>query len=223
MHEGGFTGGHPCVPFCAHLSRATCKAVFTVDYRMCPEHSVPVAVCDVVDAYLWLVEDQHVPPDKIALWGASAGATYVVLAMQEIARRGLPLPACGVPVSSWSPEISQSTQPPMVQMYLGNTDRYGNSTGCNVDVLDEKYNMLAGKFEGLTPLYVMVGGEENYGRDVTCSLRLFDKAKDAGVQVVLDIVQNMQHTPDALIPVVPESVEAVARANKFIDDCMSKK
>ena len=140
-----------------------------------------------------------------------------LLVLQEIARQSLPLPACGCPVSPWSPLISLATQPGMVAVVVGNEDERGQSTGkVNADPLDAKYNLFAGSFEGMPPLFVMVGGGENISRDQKCSLQVADVAKKAGVRVELYIVPNMQHIPDEWLPGVPESVEACTRAAMFI-------
>merc|ERR1712166_149808 len=221
IHGGGFVAGHPLVNWCAHLSRVTKKPVLTVDYGMAPEHPMPAGTHDVVNAYRWLIEDQLVPPSKIAIYGPSAGATLTMLMMQELARQDVPLPACGVAVSSWSPELALRTQPQLCAVMVGNDDGTGQGTGSNFDPCDEKYNFFAGSFNGLPPIYVMVGGLENVKRDLNCSLRLADVAQSAGVRVELDIVANMQHSPDACLGTVPESTEAVARAAKFIDDCIN--
>lgn len=220
LHGGAMVTGNVDLDFCAHLSRATGKAVLTVDYRMAPEHPLPAATEDVVSVYRWLLEEKHVPAGKIALYGRSAGATLVVLALQDMLNQELPLPACGIPVSVWIPHFTQHL---LWQVVVGNTDAHGQSTGKSNDVHDAKFNALSGKFQGMPPLYVMVGELENVDRDLNASIRLAQVAGEAGVHVKLDVVSNMQHCPDDGLGFVPEALQAVTRAATFLDSAMMKR
>lgn len=215
LHRGNLIAGAPDVYKCAHLSRATQKAVLTVDYRMAPEHPLPAATVDVVSAYRWLVEDQKVPPGKITIYGRSAGATLVVLSLQEIVKQALPLPACGVASSAWAPHPTQSK---LWDIVVGNTNAKGLGTGQKNDVHDAKYNIWAANFCGFPPLYVMAGDAEQGVHDLDASKRLEKLAREAGVQTSLDIVANMQQCPDCFVGFVPEATQAVARANSFVND-----
>jgi len=218
MHGGAMVTGHPDTEWCAHLSRATGKAVLTVDYRMAPEHPMPAGTEDAVKVYRWLLEDQEVEPKKIAFYGRSAGATLVVLALQAIVSQALPTPACGVSVSAWAPH---PTQKPLWEVVVGNTDANGQRTGKNNDKHDAQFNIFAGSFDGMPPLYVLVGSLENVCRDLNVSIRLAEAAKEAGVRAELDIALHLQHTPDDFFVCVPEAAQAVARAAKFMNDLMA--
>lgn len=57
--------------------------VFNTTYRFVPEHRFPAALDDVRDAVLWVRQNAkkyNVDPNKIALWGYSAGAHLALLA-----------------------------------------------------------------------------------------------------------------------------------------------
>jgi len=218
MEAHGVTG-HPDVEWVPLLSRATGKAVLTVDYRLAPEHPMPAATGDVLAVYRWLLETQEVSPRKIAFYGRSSGAMLVMLALQIIVSQGLHVPACGVAVSVWAPH---KTQAELWQVVVGNVDANGQSTGKNNDSQDAHFNIFAGKFHGMPPLYVMVGGEEHVDRDLNASKRLAKVAQEAGVQAKLDIALHMQHCPDNYMGYVPEASDAVARAAKFIDEMLGR-
>lgn len=217
LHGGAGCTGHVFVEWCAHLSRALGKAVLTVDYRMAPEHPMPAATEDAVKVYRWLVEDQRVPPGKLAIYGTSSGGMLVILTLQEIVRRSLPVPACGVPVAAWAPNPNQRE---LWDVVVGTVDADGQSTGNNHDVHDAKYDVRAANYRGMPPLYVMVGGEEHVN-DLSCSRQVAKLAADAGVRAELDIVQHTQHCPDGFLGFMPEATACVARAAKFIDDAMN--
>jgi len=129
--------------------RATGKAVLTVDYRLAPENPLPAATEDVVRAYRWLLEDQSVAAGKIVFYGRSAGATLVVLSLQELVRQSLPMPACGVSSSVWVPHATQSK---LWDIVVGNRNVNGKRTGRKHNVQDDKYNIFAGSFQGMPPL-----------------------------------------------------------------------
>lgn len=129
------------------------------------------------------------------------------------------LPAAGVSSSVWAPHPTQSK---LWDTVVGNTDVHGQSTGQNNNVQDAKYNIFAGKFGGLPPLYVIAGGEEHVDRDLNASTRLAKLAVEAGVHAKLDIVPHMQQCPDWCVGFVPEAMQAVQRATRFINDAMAR-
>jgi len=58
-------------------------AVFNISYRLAPAHRYPAALCDVLDAYRWVVANARqwgASPDELVLAGESAGANLVTAA-----------------------------------------------------------------------------------------------------------------------------------------------
>ncbi|MFI9580593.1 alpha/beta hydrolase [Streptomyces sp. NPDC052236] len=79
MHGGGFVLGSPDVDHDWNLllCRELEALVVSVDYRLAPEHPFPAPLEDCYAGLRWLAEnadDLGVRPDRIALWGDSAGA-----------------------------------------------------------------------------------------------------------------------------------------------------
>ena len=98
FHGGGFvlgdleTGDAHCRLFCAG---AGCVVV-SVNYRHAPEHPFPTATEDAYDAVCWVAENLgrwRGDPDRIAVAGASAGATLATVATHLARDRGGP-PIC---------------------------------------------------------------------------------------------------------------------------------
>ena len=61
----------------AHIALETDCTVFSVDYRLAPEHAYPAALDDCFDCLLWLQKHANqlkIDPARIAIGGASAGA-----------------------------------------------------------------------------------------------------------------------------------------------------
>ncbi|WOL04294.1 hypothetical protein Cni_G13015 [Canna indica] len=83
FHGGGFilfsAASAPCHALCDHLAAALPAVVLSVDYRLAPEHRLPAAYEDALDALLWLRSDA--PADlrdcadlsRCFLMGSSAG------------------------------------------------------------------------------------------------------------------------------------------------------
>ncbi|MEU4341644.1 alpha/beta hydrolase [Nocardia sp. NPDC023852] len=96
FHGGGFITGVPDQDdwLLSHLA-ANCPAVVaSVDYRLAPEHPVPAPVEDAYDAVPRLAEqaaEWGADATRIALLGASAGASLAALTAIRAARLGLPV------------------------------------------------------------------------------------------------------------------------------------
>ena len=76
MHGGGCVLGdidsHDV--FCRTLCHDTGATVFSLDYRLAPEHPFPAAVEDTVAALMWLSHEAgDIDPTRIAVAGDSAG------------------------------------------------------------------------------------------------------------------------------------------------------
>ncbi len=77
-HGGGWVIGnietHDVL--CRQLSNASGCAVFSVDYRLAPEHVFPAAYDDALAAFNWVVAQAttlHIDPRRVAVGGDSAG------------------------------------------------------------------------------------------------------------------------------------------------------
>lgn len=88
MHGGGCVLGdidtHDI--FCRTLCHDTGASVFSLDYRLAPEHPFPAAVEDTVTALTWLSHEATslgLDPERIAVAGDSAGAGLAAVALHE--------------------------------------------------------------------------------------------------------------------------------------------
>lgn len=97
-HEAGsailFVHGGGCVLgdigthdiFCRTLCHDTGATVFSLDYRLAPEHPFPAAVEDTVAALQWLTREAEamgLDPERIAVCGDSAGGGLAAVALHE--------------------------------------------------------------------------------------------------------------------------------------------
>ena len=103
MHGGGYVAGSPAThrPITAALARLTGRRVFSLDYRLAPEHRFPAALDDALAAYRWLLW-QGITSGGVALAGDSAGGGLVLALALRARDEGLPQPACGICFSPWT-------------------------------------------------------------------------------------------------------------------------
>lgn len=85
LHGGGWTIGdldtHDTL--CRTLCNDAGVAVFSVDYRMGPEHKFPAAVDDTMTALQWLIDNAaqlRIDPSRVAVGGDSAGGNLAAVA-----------------------------------------------------------------------------------------------------------------------------------------------
>ncbi len=80
IHGGGFSIGRAehDIPFAAWMAGELGIVVALVDYRLAPEHPYPAGLADCLAALEWLhahAGELGFDPDRLAIYGSSAGAT----------------------------------------------------------------------------------------------------------------------------------------------------
>lgn len=99
FHGGGFVIGSIATHdrLCRALAAAFGGPVISVDYRLAPEHRLPAAFEDAVDAYAWMVTNGAtlgIASDGISLAGDSAGAGMALHVCAHAVEAGtVPTPA----------------------------------------------------------------------------------------------------------------------------------
>jgi acetyl esterase/lipase len=106
VHGGAFVSGSPRSHrgLTSELARRLNRSVFSVDYRLAPEHRFPAAADDVLRAYAWLLAS-GLPAARIVVAGDSAGGHLALGLTPRALRAGLPAPAA---VVAFSPVVDPS-------------------------------------------------------------------------------------------------------------------
>jgi monoterpene epsilon-lactone hydrolase len=220
LHGGSYVAGsiNSHRSLVANIAIAAKARALVVDYRLAPEHPHPAAVEDAVTAYKWLIDNQ-VDPRHIAVAGDSAGGGLALALLVSLRDGNIPLPAAGVCLSPWTDLaftglswkgkaavdliIYAYKELAFARMYLG-----------GLDAETPLASPLYADLKGLPPLLVQVGTDEVLLSDST---RLVDRAKQAGVDAVIDEWEKMQHVWQFAASFIPEGRRAIERIGEFID------
>ena len=219
FHGGGYIIGSPRThrAMLAHLSRDSSSRVLALDYRLAPEHPFPAPVEDAVASYKWLLSEGF-DPARITLAGDSAGGGLTVAAMVQIRYLGLPMPAAGVCISPWvdmeglgesmetraaaDPMVGKENLMISAKTYLGGADPRAPLAA-----------PIYADLRGLSPILIQVGDAEVLLDDST---RLAGIAREAGVEVKMDVWDDMIHVWHLFAPILPEGKQAIKQAGEFI-------
>ena len=219
VHGGGYVIGSPASHRhqVAALSQAAGIAALSLDYRLGPEHPFPAAVDDAVSAYQSLLA-AGIAPQRIVVAGDSAGGGLTVATLLALRERGLPQAAAGVCISPWvdltmtaesyttkadvDPIVTRDGVTGMAQAYLQGQDAQTPLA-----------SPLFADLSGLPPLLIQVGTDEALLDD---AVKLEAKAKAAGVDVTLEIWDEMIHVWHFFYPMLREGRDAIARIGEFV-------
>jgi acetyl esterase/lipase len=219
LHGGGYVMGNMRTHrvMLAYLSRAARARVLGLDYRLAPEFEFPAQVHDSVAAYQWLLSN-GADPKKIVISGDSAGGGLMLATLVALRYLGEPMPAAGVGLSVWvdmeatgetfttNAEVDPLVQRDLVLgiagMYLGGKDpRAPLASPIHADLT------------GLPPLLLQVGSIETLLDD---SNEMARRARAAGVEVEVEVWDDMPHVFQGFTPILPEAQQAIAKIGEFV-------
>jgi len=220
LHGGGYVLGsiNTHREMVSRLSRAASARVLILDYRLAPENPFPAAVDDSTAAYRWLLS-VGVDPARLVIAGESAGGGLTVATLVALRDAGESLPRAGICLSPWvdleclgESMVTKAEIDPVLtrdygllmwaKAYLGDTDP-------RTPLASPLYADLT----GLPPLLIQVGTAEVLFDDAT---RLADRARTAGVDVILEPWDDMIHMWHFFAAILPEGQQAIDRIGEFI-------
>lgn len=219
LHGGGYVLGsiNTHREMVSRLSRAASARVLILDYRLAPENPFPAAVDDSTAAYRWLLS-VGVDPARLVIAGDSAGGGLTVATLVALRDAGESLPQAGICLSPWvdlecvgecmvtkaerDPVLTRDISLMLAKAYLGDTDP-------RTPLASPIYADLT----GLPPLLIQIGTAEVLFDDAT---RLADRARAAGVDVILEPWDDMIHVWHMFAAILPEGQQAIDRIGEFI-------
>ena len=201
----------------SQVGRRTSAKVFSVDYRLAPEHPFPAAVDDALAAYEALLRDGTAPAD-IVFAGESAGGGLAVATLVNARDHGLPLPAAAFAMSPYAdltlagatldtkgaadPLLSRESLASRVPDYTAGQDP---ALGLISPIFAD--------LTGLPPLIIQAGTHEVLLDD---AIRLARQAATADVDVTLDITAGVPHVFQTFYPMIDEAGAALDRAGQLL-------
>lgn len=220
VHGGAFYSGSlaGARAVAGNIAVAGKLRVLTIDYRLAPEHPFPAALDDTLTAYEWVLA-KGVSPEAIILVGDSAGGTLVMALLVQLRDQAKPLPRSAVCLSP-ATDLTMSGDTWILNAqkdYLLDPAKVRAAIDLYLRGADPRTPLaspLYADLHALPPLLILVGSDERLLSDVT---RLTAKARAAGVTVVLEVWDRMQHGWHILAAFLPEGRQALARIGEFME------
>ncbi|MEV7076282.1 alpha/beta hydrolase [Streptomyces sp. NPDC093990] len=221
FHGGGFVFGSPetALSLTAQLVSRTGFDAYSVDYRLAPEHPFPAGLEDNLSAYRALL-DSGLDPSAIAFAGDSAGGGYSFTTALAARDAGLPLPAA---IVAFSPGLDATRTGESMTTKEGIDPIFTREAVMHTGAMylagqDPEQPLLSpalfADLTGFPPLLIQVGTNEILLDDST---RLAARARDAGVDVILDITADAPHVFQAFAGgTLDEADQALDRAALFL-------
>lgn len=219
LHGGGYMSGSRRFyrDVAARLARACAARVVVPEYRLAPEHPFPAAVEDALAVYHALTTE-WLAPGRIVVGGDSAGGGLAVALLVALRDGGMPAPAAGLLLSPWvdltcastsvmtnaatDPILSGELLRWMAHLYLQGQDPQTPLA-----------SPLFADLTGLPPLLVHVGSTETLLDD---ALRVAERARMAGVDVTLEVWDEMVHVWHQFAWRLPEGQQAIDRIGAWV-------
>ena len=220
LHGGGYGIGSIASHrhLVAQIAQAASVRTLSIDYRLAPEHPFPAAVDDAVAAARWLMQ-QEIKPQHIVFVGDSAGGGLAIATCLALRDAGEATPAalvCMSPLTDLAKEgksmrtkidLDPMVNPESSEAYAR---RYVGEHG---DRKAPLASPLYADLRGLPPVQILVGTWETLLDDST---RFADRARVAGVEVDLQVWDEMIHIWPYFADIIPEGKEAIVRMGDYI-------
>ncbi|ONM50689.1 alpha/beta hydrolase [Nocardia donostiensis] len=220
LHGGGYAVGSTAThrSLTARLAHQTGVPVYSLDYRLAPEHPFPAALDDAEAAFVELVDGLGLSPSRIAIAGDSAGGGLSLATAQRlIARHGYTPAALGL-IAPWAdpnqiPDrhrdlvISKPWSRACAEAYLGGGDN-----------TDPGYAPLRGMLHGLPPTYVQVDtGELLHSQCIELAAAL----RAAGVTVAFTESSGLWHVAQLQAALVGSASSILRELADFLCEAIS--
>lgn len=218
-HGGGFVSGsiYTHRKMVGHIAKATgCRALL-FEYPYAHEQKYPAQLNTTVAAYRWLM-GEGINPSHVAVAGDSAGAALIVGLLQKARDNKLPLPAAVILISGWldmalsAPSFETNAQKDpfftkQIVSWLA-----ANALG-DGDPRDPYASPLYADLTGFPPFFLQAGADEAL---VDESRMFANKAKEAGVDVRIDVFPEMLHSFQMMAGRAPEADDAIRRLGEWV-------
>ncbi len=222
VHGGGYYFCTPQThrPLTLALARLTDMPVFSLDYRLAPEHPYPAALDDALAAWDALLA-RGLSARHIVIAGDSAGGGLALATLIALHRRGGAQPAGALLFSPWTDlaatgDTLRTNDRHDVMFHgesIGRAARLYLGATPATDPLVSPLYASAAELAALPPLYVQASDKEVLLDD---SRRLVERVRAAGGKAELHIWRGVPHVWQIYTPFLPEARRALKEAAAFV-------
>ncbi|MHA2180503.1 MAG: alpha/beta hydrolase, partial [Promethearchaeota archaeon] len=223
LHGGGYVGGSIKMPGNTLLPYRVANVskipVLMLNYGLAPKRPYPIGLNDSVNAYKWLLSEGY-KTENIIIWGGSAGGGLTIATLLKLRELGISLPKAAIGLSPWvdlafegesyntrkdkDVILTKEGLAQGVEMYIG---------ASGTDPHDPYVSPLYADLQGLPPLLIEVGDWEVF---LSEDKQFAQRAKEAGLDVTLNVYPEMPHVHQNLDLSIPEVQQSINRIGIFI-------
>jgi monoterpene epsilon-lactone hydrolase len=219
FHGGAYHMGSPASlrSLLSQLSAAAGARVLSAGYRLAPEHPFPAAVDDALTVYRWLIAS-GTDAGQVVISGNSSGGGLALAALVALRDAGDPLPGAAVVMSPWTDldlagESLRTRAAADVMLTPEGAREAADWYLADQNPRHPYASPLYADLRGLPPLLIQVGDAEILRDDST---RFAAAARAAGVNVTLEVWDEMPHVWHAFAGLLPEADQAVERIGGWL-------
>jgi acetyl esterase/lipase len=204
----------------ALVSGAAQARVLSAGYRLAPEHPFPAAVHDALTAYRWLLA-RGVAAHHLAIVGNSSGGGLALAALVALRDAGEPMPAAAVVISPWTDletTTGGSRRTRAAADRMTTTDGQKEAADWYLAGQDPRHpyaSPVHADLHGLPPVLIHVGDAEILLDDST---RFAARARAAGVDVTLEVWDEMPHCWHTFAGFLPEADQAIEGIGSWLQE-----
>jgi acetyl esterase/lipase len=218
IHGGGFLvgGGEMCQLIAKIRAIEYGAQIYSVDYRLLPDHPYPAGLDDCEAAYREILA--HHEPSTLAVAGPSAGGNLAAALLLRARDAGLPLPAALV-LQTPVLDLTRSGDSLVtnrfldVNLYAGAGEHLLCQYAANTDVTHPYVSPLFGDFSKGWPPTILTTGT----RDLLLSdtVRMHRALRRAGIRAELHVSEASPHG-GFMFASAPEDAEISTECRRFI-------
>ncbi|MGF1639022.1 MAG: alpha/beta hydrolase [Cyclobacteriaceae bacterium] len=220
LHGGGYVIGSPRTHrgLAGKIAKGIQANCLLPDYRKAPEFPFPYALSDAFVAYRFLIDTGYAASDIIVA-GDSAGGGLSMALIYKIRDAGMTLPRAVVLLSPYVDLVNGSASRAhnaLNDRFLDIFEmrRWAKLYAPDQDLFDPYISPIYGDMHNFPPMLIQASNSEVLIDD---ALGLFNKAREAGVNVQLQTWESLVHWWH-MFGALPEAKDAIGKIIDFLNE-----